>query len=271
MRGAAGRRRGDRRSLGSRGIEQPRNLGRHFPREQRALGLERIVLAELQTHQLAPDHRVGGPPRLGIVAQNQELRRQSALVAREERIDPIGIGLKIGLGLRAKRGEAAFRKAIEAQGADEPVDPDEVGAGDLGQPSLSGAALDFHLIQPLARVDIAERPRRVVHRRREDMRDGVAVAVDPHLAAQSRQVRRAAVVGHRPVEFPGDCREAQQDQCDGDDQRPFCDANDHGDSPSRELKRRIPRRDWRRRLKPFCARLSMREPAPGGHRPATKE
>ena len=200
MDGAAGRQRGDRRAGGGRRIKQPRQVGRHFLRELRAVLFDRVVLAELQAHQLAPDQRVGGLPRLGIVAQDQELRRQPVLMGREERVDAVGIGLKIGLRLGAKRGEAALRQPIKAQGANEPVDPDQVGAGDLGEPSLPGAAQDFHLVEPLARMEVAERPRRIVHRRRENMGDAIGVAIDPRLAGQPRQARRAGVVRHRPVE-----------------------------------------------------------------------
>ena len=79
-------------------------------------------------------------------------------------VDAVRIGLQARLRPGRKRGEAAFGEAVEAERADEAIDADEVGAGDFGEAALAHAALDLHLVEPFAGVDIAERARRVVER-----------------------------------------------------------------------------------------------------------
>ena len=58
----------------------------------------------------------------------------------EEGVDPVGIGLEPLLRPRRQRRKAAFGLAVEAEGANEPVDAEAVGAEDLGQAALSDPA-----------------------------------------------------------------------------------------------------------------------------------
>ena len=124
-------------------------------------------------------------------------------MAVEEGVDAVGVGLHTRLRPGRQRGEAALRQLVEAEGADEAIDADEIGAGDLGEPPLSGAALHLHLIEPLAGVEIAERARRVVEIGRENMRHAIGVAPDPRFAAEAGQSGRAGIGGHGAIEDIG--------------------------------------------------------------------
>ena len=84
-------------------------------------------------------------------------------MACQEGVDPVGISLKPLLRPGRKRGKARLGLAVEAHGANELVDGQKIGAADFGHASLADPAQDLHLEHPLARMQVAERPRRVVH------------------------------------------------------------------------------------------------------------
>ena len=52
-----------------------------------------VVVAELPSHQLAPDQRIRSLPGLRLVAQDRVFRRQGVGVRVEERVDAVDIGL----------------------------------------------------------------------------------------------------------------------------------------------------------------------------------
>ena len=84
-------------------------------------------------------------------------------MALEEGVDPVGVGLKALLGPWRQGGETAFGFAVEAERADKLVDVKSIGAKNLGEAPLSDAALQLHLEEPLARVEITKGARGVVH------------------------------------------------------------------------------------------------------------
>jgi len=105
-------------------------------------------------------------------------------------------------------------------------------------------------------MDIAERASGVVHRRRENMRHAMGVAIDADLAAEARHARDAAIIRHRPIEQEGDGADSDNDERGDSDQRPFDETDDHGASllPSMRSK------DFpapAAGLKLVCARLSI--------------
>ena len=58
--------------------------------------LERVVRAEVPRHHLDPHEHVGAGPRLGLEAQQRELRRQpAAVMRRDERVDAGDVGVDL--------------------------------------------------------------------------------------------------------------------------------------------------------------------------------
>ena len=112
-----------------------------------------------------------------MIAGEQEFGRQR-VVAVEEGVDAVGIGGEPLLRPGREGREARLGLAVEAEGANEFVDAEKVGALDLRHASLTDAALDLHLEHPFARMEVAERPRRVVHRGGEDVRNAEVVTPD---------------------------------------------------------------------------------------------
>ena len=131
-----------------------------------------------------------------MVPDQQELGWQRILMAVNEGVDAIGVGLKPFLRGRRQGREAALGFTIESEGAYEFVARDPIGAENLGQPPLAAPALRFHLEEPLACVKIAERAGCVVHRGGEDMRDAIGVAPDPSLGREAGQFLRPGVSRH---------------------------------------------------------------------------
>ena len=151
-----------------------------------------------QTSESAGFHGSGASP------EQQELGRQGVLVAVEEGVDAVGVGLKPLLRLGRERGEARLRLAIEPQRSDELVDLEEVGAESLGGAPLADPPVDLHLEEPLAGVQIAERAGRVVHVGGENMRHAVAVAPDMDVSREAGQLLGPRRGRHGPPEQPSD-------------------------------------------------------------------
>ena len=161
-----------------------------------------------QTSELAGFHGSGLSPRM----RNSGGKR--VLVRVEEGVDAVGIGLQARLRLGRQSGKATLGEAVEVERADEAVDVEEVRPSDLGDPALADAALDFHLIETLAGVEIAERPRRVVERGREDVGNAVFIAPDARLGLEAGQGDAAGIGGHGAIEEIGAAGEGKDDEND---------------------------------------------------------
>ena len=91
-----------------------------------------------------------------------------------------------------RQGGKALRSAPgEIEGAEQPVEGQPSRADDLGKAALRHAPRDIHLEEPVLGVKIAQRPRRILHIGRENMRHAMRVAdhadigaktVEPHFA-----------------------------------------------------------------------------------------
>ena len=105
---APGRQRRDR-GAGRRPGKHPGRLVRaELLAKMGAQRLELIVVRQLERNQLAPDERVGGLPRFGPVADDEELGRQRVLVAVEEGVHAVCIGREALLRPRAQRAISCF-------------------------------------------------------------------------------------------------------------------------------------------------------------------
>ena len=156
------------------------------------MGAEKLKLEVLR--QLVgldlPDHQtISRLPGLGSIARKEELRRER--VACQEGVDPLGIGLKPLLRPGRKRRKAPLGLTVEAEGANELVDGQKIGAPDLGHAPLADTAQDVHLEHPFARMQVAERARRVVHRARKDVWDAIGVAPHPRFGREARATFRS--------------------------------------------------------------------------------
>ena len=221
----------DRRIRGRRRKDPARLLGRKLPSELGPHDLEPVVVAELPSHQLAPDQRIRRLPGLRLVAEDHEFRRQGVGVRIEERVDAVDIGLQARLRDRRKRREAGFGEPIEPERADEAIDPDQVRPGDLGDPALADAPLDLHLIEALARVEPAERAHRVVHRRGEDVRHAVLIPPDARLRRKPRQSRGPRIFRHRSPEEPGAGGDRDENQHDDELRQELDQTKEHRQFP----------------------------------------
>ena len=145
-----------------------------------------------------------------MIAGDQELGRER--VAVEEGVDAVGVGHEAFLRPRRKRGETRLGLAVEADGANELVEAETIGALDFGHPSLTDPAQDLHLEHPLARMRVAERARPIVHRGGEDMRNAEVVAPDADFSREARQRLGAGGGGHGAIEEVAAAQRHQDDQ-----------------------------------------------------------
>ena len=203
--------RGDRLA-GLCGRKQPVRLIRsEFLQETGAQELEPEALRQLIGFELGDDERIGRLPGFGMIAGKEEFGRQR--VAVDEGVDAVGIGGEAFLRPGREGREARLGLAVEADGANEFVDAEKLGALDLRHPSLTDPAQDLHLEHPFARMEVAERPRRVVRRGGEDVRNAEVVTPDANIRCEARQFLGAGIGGHGAIE------EIAAAQCRQDDQR----------------------------------------------------
>ena len=110
--------------------------------------------------------------------------------------------------------------AVEVERAHQLVDPQRLGAEELAQPPLHGAAQQRHLPQPVLGMHVAEAEKGVVVGLRQDVRHRVAVAHDLDLllgpverqrSGHNREaiVRRDSTPGRRPPAHERGQREEQ--------------------------------------------------------------
>ena len=198
-----------------------------------AQDLEPEVLRQLIGLKLPDDERIGRLPRFGMIAGEEEFGRERVLVAVEEGVDAVGIGREAFLRPRRKRGEARLGLAVEADGANELVDAEKFGALDFGHPSLTDPAQDLHLEHPLARMRVAERPRGVVHRGGEDVRNAEVVAPDANLRRKAGQLLDAGSRRHGAIEEVAAAQRRQDDQREDEARRPIDPSPRHCFPPCR--------------------------------------
>ena len=109
------RQRRDRRIRRRRRKDPARLLGRELPSELGPHDLEPVVVAELPSHQLAPDQRIRRLPGLRLVAQDHEFRRQGVGVRIEKRVDAVDIGRAGAPARTAKAPRSWIRRADRAR------------------------------------------------------------------------------------------------------------------------------------------------------------
>ncbi len=131
-------------------------------------------------------------------------------------IHAVCIGLQLILQVGRQRGEAGLRQPIKPERANELVDAERVGAGHLRQPPLSRATLHFHLKQPFARMNVAERASGIVSVGGKNVRNAPTVPINANLGRQAGQAGGAAVIRHRAFEYNGGrSRGSRDDQSNG--------------------------------------------------------
>ncbi len=166
--------------------------------EAGAQELDLVVPRQLIGFDLRDDQRIRRFPRLGSVAGEEELRRER--VTCEKGVDAVRVSLEAPLRPRRESGKAALGLSIEAKRPNELVDTQQIAAPDFGHPSLTDPAQDLHLEHPLARMQIAERARRVVHRAGEDVRDAIGVAPNPNFSGKTGELFSARIGRHGAIE-----------------------------------------------------------------------
>ena len=208
------------RLAGLCGRKQPVRLVRpELLEEPGALELEPEALRQLIGLELRNDQAIGRPPGFGSIAGEEEFGRER--VARKEGVDAVGISFEPLLRPRRQRGDARLGLAVEADGANELVDAEKFGAPDFGHPSLTDPTQDLHLEHPLARMRVAERPRRVVHRGGENVRDAEVVAPDANFSRKAGQRLDAGSRRHGAIEEVAAAERRQYDQREDEARRPI--------------------------------------------------
>ena len=165
--------------------------------EARAAHLVLEVVAQVPGHHLEPDQAVGGPPGLGLVAEQNELRRQQAGAGLQIGVHALGIGLEDRLRVGREHLEVPLGDTVDAERAQELVRLDGGLAHDLRKPRLADPALHLQLPEPVLRVDVAHGEGGVPRRARIDVRDRMRVADDLHGCIEARHLLGAIVGGKR--------------------------------------------------------------------------
>ena len=174
------------------------------------------IVAQVPGHDLEPDQAVGGPPGLGLVAEQNELRRQQLGVGLQIGVHAGGVGLVDRLHLGRELLEVALGDAVETQRAQEPVGLDAGLAHHRREPRLADPALQLKLPEPVLRVDVAHGEGAVLRRLGKDVRDRVGVADYVHRLVEAGDFCGVVVGGEREPRARA-CREQypEQRQCAG--------------------------------------------------------
>ncbi len=85
------------------------------------------------------------------------------------------------------------RSVIKPHRAHHDVGIDGGRSKEFREPPLNEPARQFHLPEPVLRVRISERKRRILERARDDVRDGVTVAQNLHRLSQAGDGNPAAI------------------------------------------------------------------------------
>ncbi len=148
-------------------------------------------------------------------------------MVREKGVDALSISLEPLLRPRRQGGKAARGFSIEAYGANELVDRQKVGAADFGHASLTDPAQDVHLKHPLARMQIAERARRVVQRASEDVRHAIGVAPYASFGGETGEPFGSRMGGHGAIEEVEARERGEDDERENQTRRPFNQTPSH--------------------------------------------
>ena len=207
-------------------VELGRQLGAELAGHVGAQQLLLPVGREAEGEQLAEAEDVGRAPRLELEPQQLHLERQR-LGARRRRVDALAEALEQGEQLRVEARRLALCRAPHPQRAHQPVDRQPLGAGELGDATGEGAAVEVHLPEPVLAVAEALGEPEVGRAPRLDVRNAPAVAPHPHRPFQPGKLDRALLLGQRPPRQPvpgGGSRGCSQAGADGPshDSRPCC-------------------------------------------------
>lgn len=147
----------------------------------------RDLFAEVaaQGKHVRPAEGVVDGPRLGLHADEGELRRQ-VIVLRRPGVDARGVRGQRRLGLGAQMRPGRFRRVAQAEGAQPDVLMDAVLAEDLAEAPVDHAALHLQLPEAVLRVHVPGGEERVAVIARRDVRNAVPVAPDLHRRADAR-------------------------------------------------------------------------------------
>ena len=179
--------------------------------EARAQQLVLEIVAEVPGHHLEPDEAVGGPPGLGLMAEQLELERQQLGAGLQIGVHTRRIGLVDRLRLGRKPLEIPLGDTVDAERSQELVRLDGGLADDLRKPRLADPALHLHLPEPVLRVDVAHGKRAVPRRLGIDVGDRVRVADDLHRRIEARDLLGPVVGGEREPRA-GACGKQQRKQ-----------------------------------------------------------
>ena len=146
------------------------------------------VAGEIPRHDEEPADRVGGPPALGRDAHRVELDRQDVPFV-EERVHARRVRLEVRARIGVEPRDDAIGGARDAERAHEAIDVVGTLAEEFRQPALRDAALEFHLPEPVLRMDVAHREPAVALVRRADVRHAFVVAHDLDRRAHALDAR----------------------------------------------------------------------------------
>ena len=155
------------------------------------------IVAQVPGHDLEPDQAVGRPPGLGLVAEQNELRRQQLGVGLQIGVHAGGVSLVDRLHLGLQHLEVALGDAVEAQRAQEPVGLDGGLAHHRREPRLADPALQLKLPEPVLRVDVAHGEGAVLGRSGKDVGDRVGVADYLHRRIEACNLLVTVIGGER--------------------------------------------------------------------------
>ncbi len=163
-------------------------------------------------------------PRLDLIGavgqpQNRVLERLGAgrlgaTVVGDPFIHPGCVRLEVGLSRRREHGPLLLGHPAPAQGAQERVGGDLVGAEQLGHAARGHVAAEVHLPEAVLGMHVPLGPEQVGRGLRVQVRDAVPVPVHGHGGGEAGQVLLAAEVGESPPYRPDD--KSSGDQGDGD-------------------------------------------------------
>jgi hypothetical protein len=135
-----------------------------------------------------------GPPGLRLT-EYQEFRRGEAAAHREQRVDPLGIGVEQISRLGREALKILARPLRQAERARHAVQAERLRPRDFRQPALGAAAHHVHLEHAVPRVQPAERDGRIAFRPCRDARDAVVVEGDGNGSRKARDRQFLARIG----------------------------------------------------------------------------
>src|SRR5579859_5795856 len=120
-------------------------------------------MAELKSHQLAPDNGVRRFPWFGLKIEQEKFNGQTVLMCLKPGINPVSVGLEEIMCFWRHSGVAAFRQAIKTKCAGEAIDLDHGRTNHFRKTSLSRTTLHLHLKKTFTSMDVAQSAGRIIH------------------------------------------------------------------------------------------------------------